>query len=42
MLYDIAVYNFNKFMVKDFDFDIHKVDNKELIIVSHEDRKSVV
>ena len=34
MLYDIAVYNFNKFMVKDFDFDIRKVGNKELIIVS--------
>lgn len=34
MLYDIAVYNFNKFMVKDFDFDTRKVGNKELIIVS--------
>ena len=34
MLYDIAVYDFNKFMVKDFDFDIRKVGNKELIIVS--------
>jgi tetratricopeptide (TPR) repeat protein len=34
MLYDIAAYNFNKFMVKDFDFDIRKIDRKDILIIS--------
>jgi hypothetical protein len=34
MLYDIAAYNFNKFMIKDFDFDIKKIDKKDILIVS--------
>lgn len=34
MIYDIAVYNFNKFIVKDFDFDTRKVGTKEIIIIS--------
>ena len=34
MLYDIAAYNFNKFMIKDFDFDIKKIDRKDILIIS--------
>ena len=34
MLYDLAAYNFNKFMVKDFDFDILKLDRKEILVIS--------
>ena len=34
MLYDIAAYNFNKFMIKDFDFDIKKIDRKDILVVS--------
>jgi tetratricopeptide (TPR) repeat protein len=34
ILYDIAAYSFNKFLIKDFDFDIKKIDKKEVLIVS--------
>lgn len=34
MLYDIAAYNFNKFMVKDFDFDILKLGTLQILVVS--------
>ena len=34
MLYDLAAYNFNKFMVKDFDFDILKLGRKEILVIS--------
>lgn len=34
MIYDIAVYNFNKFIVKDFDLDTRKVGTKDIIIIS--------
>jgi len=34
MLYDVAAYNFNKFLIKDFDFDIKKIDKKDILIVS--------
>ena len=34
MLYDVAAYNFNKFMIKDFDFDIKKIDKKDILIIS--------
>ena len=34
ILYDLAAYNFNKFMVKDFDFDILKLGRKEILLIS--------
>ncbi|MDR0829101.1 MAG: hypothetical protein LBN95_03195 [Prevotellaceae bacterium] len=34
ILYDIAAYNFNKFLIKDFDFDIRKIENKDILIIS--------
>lgn len=34
MLYDIAAYNFNKFMVKDFDFDILLLGSREVLVIS--------
>lgn len=34
MLYDLAAYNFSKFMVKDFDLDTRKIDKSQVIMIS--------
>ena len=34
MLYDIAAYNFNKFQIKDYDFDLQKFSGKSSISIS--------
>jgi hypothetical protein len=34
MLYDVAAYNFNKFLIKNYDFELKKIDRKNLLVVS--------
>ncbi|MDR1544223.1 MAG: hypothetical protein LBS50_07460 [Prevotellaceae bacterium] len=34
LLYDVAAYSFNKFLIKDFDFEIKKIDKKDALVIS--------
>lgn len=34
LLYDVAAFNFSRFMVKDFDLDIRKLENNDAVVVT--------
>ncbi|MDR3326725.1 MAG: hypothetical protein LBT04_01095 [Prevotellaceae bacterium] len=34
MLYDVAAYNFNKFLIKNYDFELKRIDRKDLLVIS--------
>lgn len=35
LLYDMAAYNFSKFLIKDFDLALRTVDKKEVVVISN-------